>query len=356
MNRPTYRLRDASTDLLAILLVDVLVFTLFGAILEFVFVLPFVGLVTYLEAVLICSIVDGIFYTIWDVHMGAYVAILPIGGILFGILEAVISPGYLTEKWAVVFGIISGIITLMIAIPGGAQSGSSTQGSRQSRQESGRQADHGKRQAESEPQNDRRQGRSVEDPTRQFADRIDPMAVRTTAADIVSSEPTDGTGSWHTRQLAELHTYVNENITYTSDPRARNYVSPPEETLKTGAGDCDCQAVLVASLFEAVGATTRLALCQSYDNEYHMLAEVKLADSWSETSAVNTHLDRYYTSIGQSVDGFYYESDSNGIWYPADTAMGGYIGDIFQLSRGGFIDGPDADGSWSWYTVEYRYP
>ncbi|MFB6107297.1 MAG: hypothetical protein ABEJ82_00450 [Haloplanus sp.] len=46
-----------------------------------------------------------------------------------------------------------------------------------------------------------------------FARKVDPMAVRTTAADLVSDQPSASGGTFHYHQLAELHRYVNENVT-----------------------------------------------------------------------------------------------------------------------------------------------
>ena len=190
-----------------------------------------------------------------------------------------------------------------------------------------------------------------------IAEKVDAMAVRTTAADIVSDQPSASGGTFHYHQVAELHRYVNENITYVPDPSSINYVAPPGETLETGAGDCDCQAVLVASLCEAIGATTRLARCQSINGDWHLLPEIYLADSANgETADIAGSLTDYYSSYGYGYDTFYYDAGDNRIWYPADTAMGRYVGDIHQLSDNGYVHGPESGGSWTWNTVEYYYP
>lgn len=189
-----------------------------------------------------------------------------------------------------------------------------------------------------------------------FASTVDPMAVRRHAADIVSDQPSGVDGTFHYHHIAELHRYVNENVTYVPDPRSQNYVAPPEETLEVEAGDCDCQAVLVASLFEAVGATTRLARCESTDGAWHMLPEVYLADSDSETPDISNSLSEYYRSIGKQHGDFHYDYGDDKIWYLADTAMGEYVGDISLLADNGYIHGPESDGSWTWNNVEYYYP
>ena len=168
--------------------------------------------------------------------------------------------------------------------------------------------------------------------TMSSAEKVDPMAVRTTAADLVSDQPSAEGGTFHYHQIAELHRYVNENITYVPDPSSNNYVAPPNETLKTEAGDCDCQAVLVASLFEAIGATTRLARCESTSGDWHVLPEVYLADS--ENVALNDVCDSlgdYYSSYGIDYTGFSWDYDSGKYWFLADIAMGEYVGDKHYL-------------------------
>lgn len=190
-----------------------------------------------------------------------------------------------------------------------------------------------------------------------LASEVDPMAVRSTAADIASAQPSGTGGGASHRQVAALHRYVNENITYVPDPAGGNYIAPPGETLDTEAGDCDCQATLVASLVEAVGVSTRLVKCQSTDGSWHALAEIWMADSTADTQAVDDALTDYYDSVGYSYGTYTFGHDvgDGAIWYPADTAMGRYVGDIQQLSNEGFIHS-QPDGSWSWNRVEYYYP
>lgn len=187
-----------------------------------------------------------------------------------------------------------------------------------------------------------------------LADKVDPLAVRTTAADLVSDQPSAGGGTFHYHQIAELHRYVNENITYVPDPSTTNYVAPPEETLRTEAGDCDCQAVLVASLFEAIGATTRLAVCQSTSGDWHALTEVYLADSEEAASSeVVSSLLTYYDSYDIDYTDFWWDYDDGKYWFFADTAMGEYIGDRTILTNNDYIF--ESGDGWQWNTVEYYY-
>ena len=76
-------------------------------------------------------------------------------------------------------------------------------------------------------------------------------------------------------RAAALFEYVKKNVTYVPDPSHMSegemvdgdYVAPPVETLDARGGDCDDQAVLIASLFSAVGIENRMRLISNTDNE-----------------------------------------------------------------------------------------
>lgn len=60
-----------------------------------------------------------------------------------------------------------------------------------------------------------------------------------------------GTKNWE--QVKVICEWVRDNIGYVSDPQDSEYIQLPEETLNNGGGDCDDQAVLLASLLMCVG-------------------------------------------------------------------------------------------------------
>lgn len=57
-----------------------------------------------------------------------------------------------------------------------------------------------------------------------------------------------------------LYYFVRDNIEYVSDPYAKEYIASPVETLKTGGGDCDDGALLLAAMIEAVGIDARIVV------------------------------------------------------------------------------------------------
>lgn len=83
--------------------------------------------------------------------------------------------------------------------------------------------------------------------------------------------------------VATLHAWVAENVDYRSDPAGLEMLRSAEVTLGERAGDCDCQAVLVASLLAAVGVQPlAFGLCSEKGsrNFTHVIAGVDLGDGW----------------------------------------------------------------------------
>jgi len=62
-----------------------------------------------------------------------------------------------------------------------------------------------------------------------------------------------------------VNAWVAKNINYVRDPNFE-LVQRPEETLKLRAGDCDDVAVLLASMYEALGLKTKFALMDTDGN------------------------------------------------------------------------------------------
>jgi hypothetical protein len=73
---------------------------------------------------------------------------------------------------------------------------------------------------------------------------VDPERVRNFAVFIVSNSGKD--------PVTSLYDYVRTNVKFVEDP-GNEYAAKPCETIISGGGDCEDQAVLLASLLEAVG-------------------------------------------------------------------------------------------------------
>ncbi len=59
--------------------------------------------------------------------------------------------------------------------------------------------------------------------------------------------------------ISLLQHFVRDRIIYMPDPRDVEMLQTPVRTLQIGTGDCDDKSILVATLLETVGFTTRFA-------------------------------------------------------------------------------------------------
>jgi transglutaminase-like putative cysteine protease len=105
------------------------------------------------------------------------------------------------------------------------------------------------------------------------------IQIRSLAQNIVSDVP--GHKNW-TAQIKSLHAYVRDNVQYVRDVRGIETLATPIKTLETMQGDCDDQAVLLASLLESIGHPTRfVAMKHSTFGPYvHVYTETKIGANW----------------------------------------------------------------------------
>ncbi|MBP7700358.1 MAG: hypothetical protein KA091_02355 [Methanoregulaceae archaeon] len=84
--------------------------------------------------------------------------------------------------------------------------------------------------------------------------------VRYRAVSIARDHP--GVSEWEQAKL--LCEWVRDNINYVCDPYGSEYIQIPDETLTNMGGDCDDQAVLLASLLMNVGFRCALVFCECH--------------------------------------------------------------------------------------------
>lgn len=86
--------------------------------------------------------------------------------------------------------------------------------------------------------------------------------------------------------IETLQAWVRDHIKYVNDPRQVEMVQTPPRTLSIGTGDCDDKAVLLATLLESMGYTTRfVAIAENspdgLPSQYsHVMAQVRLGQRW----------------------------------------------------------------------------
>jgi transglutaminase-like putative cysteine protease len=145
--------------------------------------------------------------------------------------------------------------------------------------------------------------------------KIDPYdtGVRKMAAVSAKKYP----GQYNIYQLCSLFDDTKSRIDYISDPRGRDLWSAPGETLEVGAGDCEDYAILLASLVEAIGGTSRI-----YLTDTHAFASVYIGDA-DNTSLIVEAIRQYYGDLP-----VYYTTDEYGSWLLMDPTSSVYAGGL----------------------------
>ncbi|MEZ5335906.1 MAG: hypothetical protein R2741_12070 [Methanolobus sp.] len=116
-------------------------------------------------------------------------------------------------------------------------------------------------------------------------------------------------------QICALFDDTKENIQYISDPRGQDVWSAPGETISVGAGDCDDYAILLSSLVEAIGGTSRI-----YMTDTHAFAAVYIGN---ETADIADSINEYYGSVP-----VYYTTDGHGSWLLLDPTSSLYAEEL----------------------------
>lgn len=82
-------------------------------------------------------------------------------------------------------------------------------------------------------------------------------------------------------EVRALHRFVSSYIVYVRDVRNVETLTIPTLTLKNRAGDCDDQAMLLASLLEALGHPTKfVAMWFPPPAQPHVLTETLIGTRW----------------------------------------------------------------------------
>lgn len=91
--------------------------------------------------------------------------------------------------------------------------------------------------------------------------------IRDIAVSIVSKPPSGIYSDNETWKIWEINYWVAHNINYVSDPKGQDYFALASETMLIHAGDCEDQAVLLASMYEAVGLDACLGLVTTVETK-----------------------------------------------------------------------------------------
>lgn len=141
---------------------------------------------------------------------------------------------------------------------------------------------------------------------RRALDPSEPV-VRNTAVQIAARRE----GTFRVEQVAALWSHVHGRWRYVNDPRGREYVAMPKESIENQyAGDCDDFAVTLGAMVRAIGGEVRVVFMEGARGG-HAYAEVCVDGPPAE---VATKLSRYYgrawSAAGSGRRAVAYRSDS----------------------------------------------
>lgn len=112
----------------------------------------------------------------------------------------------------------------------------------------------------------------------------------------LATEITAGCGTHHnwTCNIESLHAWVRDNIRFLGDVLAVETLQTPELTLSTGAGDCDDQSILLATLLQSIGHPARFIAVDLGSGYSHVFTETPIGAYWiaAETTEPDWELGR----------------------------------------------------------------
>jgi transglutaminase-like putative cysteine protease len=137
-------------------------------------------------------------------------------------------------------------------------------------------------------------------------------------------------------QIVGAYEWVSGNIVYTVDQGGDHWQSA-HETLEKGTGDCEDQAILIASIFGALGLNGRVNII-----DQHAFASVYVSDNVTKMGVIQEVIESMYHSELPVC----YLQDEMGYWLVTDTTGFFYAGGMPARAL------PIEGGGWSDWTFE----
>lgn len=137
--------------------------------------------------------------------------------------------------------------------------------------------------------------------------------VRNLAVSAASHSP----GQYNIWQVCMIWYGLKNTWSYVNDPRGNEYVATAGESALLLAGDCDDFAILMASMVEAVGGSSRIVAAQS-EKSGHMFSEVFLASTKINADSLISDINKLDQKRSSKAKAFYYRKDSEGFWLNLD--------------------------------------
>ncbi|MBN1324195.1 MAG: transglutaminase domain-containing protein [Methanotrichaceae archaeon] len=149
---------------------------------------------------------------------------------------------------------------------------------------------------------------------------VDNPITRKKAVIIAADYPGDHTID----QICSIYEYLKGGWHYVPDPRGIDYFFPASESLDigeqancAGAGDCDDFAILMATLIESIGGTTRIVLADNVSGA-HAYAEVYLGTLDAADHTVKEVVDWLREHYATENIFVHINSDNKDVWLNLD--------------------------------------
>jgi transglutaminase-like putative cysteine protease len=136
---------------------------------------------------------------------------------------------------------------------------------------------------------------------------------------------------------------MEENVEYVEDEDGDHWQSV-QETLDNYTGDCEDQAILMASIVTALGGTARVNLIHE-----HAFPSVFVGSTSIEAEAASQAIRSYYGSQGDELHVCYLVDDL-GYWMVIDTTGSPYAGGLPALAAPFHSANPE---SWTFEDSNY---
>jgi hypothetical protein len=148
-------------------------------------------------------------------------------------------------------------------------------------------------------------------------ERVDTDVVSSLVKDLEAAYP----GGYSILQIAEAYEWVKGNIAYTPDT-SEDYWQSASETMSMMTGDCEDHAILLCSIIDALGGSSRVNIIQE-----HAFPTVYIGHTAADLLKAKQSLASYY-GMDPSEYKMTYLTDQSGYWLVIDTTGFPYAGGL----------------------------
>jgi hypothetical protein len=158
----------------------------------------------------------------------------------------------------------------------------------------------------------------------QYYDRINRLVDFSITTPIAQEVKARFPGAFSMIQVVEGYEWVRRNIAYLADPV--DYWQSANETMSKRTGDCEDQAILLASLVGELGGNARVNIIEG-----HAFPTVFVGDNVSVVPSLRDSIASYYWVNATDVR-LTYMIDELGVWLVVDPVGTPYAGGLPSLS------------------------